>query len=60
MPRQMTNFRIDPELLQALRAIRQRDGLPIAEQIRRAIRTWLEARGAVEGARRRVPPRRKA
>jgi hypothetical protein len=45
MPRTLTNFRIDPELLDALRTIRVRDGLPIAEQIRRAISAWVTARG---------------
>jgi hypothetical protein len=38
-----TNFRIDTELLEALREIRQRDGLPIAEQVRRAIRARVES-----------------
>jgi hypothetical protein len=44
-PRTLTNFRIDPELLDALRAIKKRDGLPIAEQIRRAIQAWVVERG---------------
>jgi hypothetical protein len=41
----LTNFRIDGELLDALREIKERDGLPISEQVRRAIRAWVEARG---------------
>ena len=53
MPRQITNFRIDPDLLEALRQIRVRDGLPIAEQIRRAIRAWVEERGVVSKAERK-------
>jgi hypothetical protein len=60
MPRTLTNFRIDPELLEALREIRQRDGLPIAEQIRRAIRQWVEGRGVVKAERKRAGTRRRS
>jgi antitoxin component of RelBE/YafQ-DinJ toxin-antitoxin module len=56
----MTNFRIDPDLLEALRAIRQRDGLPISEQIRRAIRAWVEHQGIDTADRRLVPPRKRS
>jgi hypothetical protein len=56
----MTNFRIDPDLLEALRAIRQRDGLPISEQIRRAIRAWVEHQGIDKADRRRVRPRKRS
>jgi hypothetical protein len=59
MPRTLTNFRIDPELLEALRQIRERDGLPIAEQIRRAIRVWVEARGITKAERKRAGTRRR-
>lgn len=59
MPRTMTNFRIDPELLEALRAIRERDGLPIAEQIRRAIRVWVESRG-IKADRKRAATRKRS
>ena len=57
----MTNFRIDPELLEALREIRKRDGLPIAEQIRRSIRQWVDDRGVkVKAARKRAVTRKRA
>jgi hypothetical protein len=59
MPRTLTNFRIDPDLLEALRQIRQRDGLPIAEQIRRAIRVWVEERGSVKAERKRAGTRKR-
>jgi hypothetical protein len=56
----MTNFRIDPDLLEALRAIRKRDGLPIAEQIRRAIRQWVDERGSVKAERKRAVTRKRS
>lgn len=39
-------FRIDQELLEGLEEIRQRDGVGVSEQVRRAIAAWLEAKGA--------------
>lgn len=55
-----TAFRIEPELHEGLQAVRERDGVGISEQVRRAIRAWLESRGAIKAAPRRVSPRRKA
>lgn len=43
--RKVTNFRLAPEYLEALHTIKERDGIPIAEQVRRAIRDWMEERG---------------
>ena len=43
-PRRMTTFRIDDELLDALRGVYERDGIQISEQVRRAIRLWLESK----------------
>ena len=45
MPRKFYNFYIDPDLADGLKAIKARDGISESEQIRRAIRTWLEAKG---------------
>jgi hypothetical protein len=39
------NVKIDPELIEALRAIKTRDGISESEQIRRGIRLWLKAKG---------------
>ena len=44
-PLRQTNIRIDSELLDGLRAILERDGVPVSEQVRRAIRMWLESKG---------------
>jgi metal-responsive CopG/Arc/MetJ family transcriptional regulator len=54
-------FRIDRQLLEKLDEIRRRDGVPISEQVRRAITAWLEQRGErVQTAKRRAGTRRKA
>ena len=42
--RKMTTFRVDEELLDALRGVYARDGIQISEQVRRAIRMWLESK----------------
>lgn len=44
-PRRITTFRIDEELLTGLREMQERDGVPVPEQVRRAIRTWLDEKG---------------
>jgi len=41
-PKKYAAFRIDEELLEGLEAVRERDGITPAEQVRRAIRTWLK------------------
>jgi Ribbon-helix-helix protein, copG family len=46
MPAKMRyNFMIDEALRDALRRIKEREGIPESEQIRRAIAEWLERRG---------------
>ena len=45
--RRMTTFRIDHELLEALRDVYEREGIQISEQVRRAIRLWLDSKGVV-------------
>jgi ribbon-helix-helix CopG family protein len=59
-PLQPTAFRLDPALLAALQKIKRRDGVPISEQVRRALQAWIGSRGAVKAAPRRAPARRKA
>jgi hypothetical protein len=44
-PKQLTNFRLDAELLDALRLIKEREGLPIAVQVRKALETWVKKHG---------------
>ena len=37
-------FYVDLELAAGLERIRERDGVPVSEQIRRAIRAWLDTK----------------
>jgi predicted DNA-binding protein len=54
-------MRIDDELLDALQSLKDRDGIPVSEQVRRAIEAYLKEKGIrVKAAPRRVSPRRKA
>lgn len=48
--KKLYTFRIDPLVLQALQTITERDGIPVSEQIRRAIRAWLDAKSAGVGS----------
>ena len=59
-PKEPTQFRIAPETLAALREIKARDGLPITYQVEKALELWLESKGIIKAASRRVDARRKA
>ena len=41
----MTSLELPSELKAGLDAVKDRDGVPLSEQIRRAIRTWLADHG---------------
>ncbi len=43
----VVTFRPDPELDAAMQALKERDGMPLSEQIRRALRPWLELKGVI-------------
>lgn len=59
--RRVATFRIDDDLLKAMQQLQERDGIQLSEQIRRALRPWLESKGVIKkAASRRVLPRRKA
>lgn len=60
MRRPIYNFAIDPELLDALRTIKGRDGISESEQIRRGIRLWLRTKGVrMKADRQRASTRRR-
>lgn len=44
-PRKMATFRIDDELLDAMRAYYDAEGVQVSEQVRRGIVMWLESKG---------------
>jgi hypothetical protein len=52
-------FRPDPELDAAMQALKERDGMPLSEQIRRALRPWLELKGVIKTANRKRAGTRK-
>jgi hypothetical protein len=41
----MYSQRLEIALINALQKIKKRDGIPVSEQVKRAIRAWLEKRG---------------
>jgi metal-responsive CopG/Arc/MetJ family transcriptional regulator len=53
-------FRIDDELLKGLERVWERDGIATSEQIRRAIRTWLEQKGVLKTERKRPASRKRS
>jgi Ribbon-helix-helix protein, copG family len=54
-----TAFRLDEDLLGALQAIKRRDGIPLSEQVRRALQAWVEQKGVVKLERKRAATRRR-
>ncbi len=59
MPLRPANFRLESELLEGLQQVRDRDGIPVSEQVRRAIRAWLSEKGAAVKAERKRAATRK-
>lgn len=43
--RRVATFRLDEDLREGLQTIWVREGIPPSEQVRRAIRAWLETKG---------------
>jgi hypothetical protein len=59
-PKRLANFRLEDELVEGLQAVKERDGIPLTEQVRRAIRQWLQDRGVIEKTdRKRVRARKR-
>ena len=55
--RKIATFRLDDELIDGLKIVQDRDGIPPSEQARRAIRMWLEAKSVLKRKRKRVVAR---
>jgi hypothetical protein len=55
--RKLYSFYIDPDLATALKALKERDGTPESEAVRRGLRSYLKSKGVLTpraaGARRR-------
>jgi hypothetical protein len=59
MAKRYYTLMMEPELAQALKVLKQRDGIPEAEQIRRALRIWFRRKNVkVAEARPRARKRR--
>ena len=58
-PKRLAAFRIDGELLDGLQILWQRDGVQPAEQVRRAIRMWLESKDIMKTERKRAVTRKR-
>ena len=43
--KRQANFRIEPELMDAMDQIREKTGAPVSWQVRQAIRMWLKQQG---------------
>jgi hypothetical protein len=44
-PKELTAFRIEPKLMDAMRRVKARDGVPFSVQVDRALRAWLKEKG---------------
>jgi len=51
----VVTFRPDDDLLVAMERLRERDGVPFSQQIRRALRTWLESKDMLTVRTERTP-----
>ena len=59
-PKKVTTIRIDEDVLEGLEAVKERDGAAISEQVRRALRMWLESKGVtVKADRKRASTRKR-
>ena len=51
-------MRLDDDLLDGLQEIKERDGINVSEQVRRAILAWLEGKGVRKPERKRAGTRK--
>jgi ribbon-helix-helix CopG family protein len=54
----MVSFELEDDLVERLKAVKDRDGIFVSEQLRRAVRMWLEGRG-MASAPKKTKARRK-
>ena len=59
--KRQANFRMDPELMEAMDKIREKTGAPVSWQVRQGIRLWLKAQGVkLKSDRKREPTRKRS
>jgi len=49
-----TTFRLEQDILDGLQRVKVRDGIPVTEQVRRALRKWLDEKEPLEPERKRT------
>ena len=67
-PKELTAFRVEADIMEGLRRVKDRDGVPLSIQVDRALRVWLKTKGvtletpvkASRPAPKPTPPRRRA
>jgi len=59
-PKKLYTFAIDPDLAEALKRVKAKDGIGESEQIRRALRAWLTKRGVMKTERKRPASRKRS
>jgi hypothetical protein len=59
-PKEATALRLDVDLLEAMRKVKEAEGIPVTTQIELGVREWLKRRGVVvKTERRRAATRRR-
>ena len=58
-PKKVYSFMIDPELAEALKTVKERDGISEGEQIRRALHAWFKEKGVIKADRKRAQTRKR-
>jgi hypothetical protein len=54
------NFRLEAELIEALERVKQRDGIGLTEQVRRALQAWVKSKGvSIKAERKRAVTRQR-
>lgn len=59
-PKKLAAFRLDQELIEGLQQVKEQTGVPIAEQVRRAIVAWLAEHRTTKADRKRVRARKRS
>ena len=44
-PKELTAFRVEADIMEGLRRVKDRDGVPLSVQVDRALRAWLDKKG---------------
>jgi hypothetical protein len=58
-PKELTAFRIESGVMEGLRRVKERDGVPMSVQVHRALVAWLRSHGVTTQAERKRASTRK-